>query len=534
MRSFSSYGPVDSEVHFSVPRQELIQTCVDQLVGVPAKGGHYFTIWAPRQTGKTWLMREVVREIRQRHGDQFLVAKMSVQRVIMEDDDPDEEFLKSAPRLLQLAFRLPELPHIPDWDAFVDAFAVDRGLFDRPVILFIDEFDSLPPHVIDRVVRGFRDIYLNRESYHLHGVALIGVRAVLGLESRRGSPFNVQRSLHVPNLSEDEVVELFRQYQDESGQPIDPAAVAEVYRVTRGQPGLVCWFGELLTEKYNSDRDQPIGMALWGTAYRKALFREWNNTVLNLVKKSRGEYQPQVLELFGRADIPFKLDADWCNYLYMNGIIDAEVTVDERGLDVENCRFSSPFIQERLYNALADDLIGDRLPILALEPLDDLADVFAGEVLDLAALLERYMAFLVRLGARGLDPWKKQPRRADLRLTEAVGHFHLYAWLQAAIGRRCIISPEFPTGNGKVDLHIRYGDQQAIIEVKSFVDMSELDSSRRQAARYAARLGLDRVTMALFVPLRDPEVLQKLSGEVQIDGVEVVVVAIGWDTESPQ
>ncbi len=30
-----------------------------------------------------------------------------------------------------------------------------------------------------------------------------------------------------------------------------------------------------------------------------------------------------------------------------------------------------------------------------------------------------------------------------MHLTEAVGHFHLYAWLQNAVGRRCAISPEF-------------------------------------------------------------------------------------------
>ncbi|MFP4429135.1 MAG: hypothetical protein ACLFPB_07420 [Desulfovermiculus sp.] len=34
-------------------------------------------------------------------------------------------------------------------------------------------------------------------NYFLHGLALIGVRAVLGVGSERGSPFNVQHSLHV-------------------------------------------------------------------------------------------------------------------------------------------------------------------------------------------------------------------------------------------------------------------------------------------------------------------------------------------------
>ena len=528
MREFCSYGPVDHEQHFSIARQGLVDSCVQQLVGAPDKGGHYFTIWAPRQTGKTWLMRQVCREIEQCCGDQFIVADMSMQRVILEEEDPEDRFLRKIPRLLQMTFGLEQAPAITDWDDVADVFAADVGRFDRPVVLFIDEFDKLPPRIIDRLLNLFRDMYLARSRYHLHGLALIGVRSVLGVESQRGSPFNVQRSVHVPNFTEDDVVELFRQYQEESGQTVEPAVVAEVYRVTRGQPGLVGWFGELLTKNHNPGEGCAIDSAVWADVYRLALCREWNNTVLNIVKKARGEYRTQVLELFARSDVEFKLDADWCNFLYLNGIIDGETISDEDGKKREICRFSSPFIQERLYNALTDDLVGDHTPILALEILDDLADVFAGETLDLPALLERYKAYLTRLAAKGIDPWKEQPRRADLRLTEAVGHFHLYAWLQTALNSCAVVSPEFPTGNGKVDIHVRRGNRVGVIEVKSFVNMAQLNRGRQRTARYAASLGLDRVTMALFVPTKDEEALLRLSGEQTIDGVRVIVVAIGW------
>jgi hypothetical protein len=115
------------------------------------------------------------------------------------------------------------------------------------------------------------------------------------------------------------------------------------------------------------------------------------------------------------------------------------------GKEMKYTRFSCPFIQERLYNALTYDLIGDKTPILALDFLDTLDDVFEGQALNLKALLQRYIDYLLRLKAKGLNPWKDQPRRINLNITEWVGHFHLYTWLQAAIGRRCIISPEFPT-----------------------------------------------------------------------------------------
>jgi len=526
MRRFYSYGPVDERKHFTVPRKELIRTCFENIVG-DEEGGHYFTIWAPRQTGKTWLMRQVSEQIRTVYADQFIVAKMSCQGIIMKDGADEDEFLKKIPKLMLDGFDMDI--HAPEsWEDWILFFHKRKGFFKKPVILFIDEFDSLPATVIDRVVTLFRDIYLNRDDYRLHGLALIGVRAVLGIESRRGSPFNIQRSLHVPNFTEEEVEYLFKQYQEESGQKIDSEVVNRLFGVTRGQPGLVGWFGELLTEKYNSNQDKFINISAWETVYRKACHVEWNNTVLNLFKKAGQENIPYILEIFGNSDILFSLRTEWCSNLYLNGIIDYIETVDKEGLTKEVCRFSSPFVQDCLFSALTNDLVGDRLPILAIEPLDTLSDVFDSSELNLPALLERYKSYLDRLKAKNLNPWKDQPRRSDLHLTEYVGHFHLYFWLQNAAGRRCVISPEFPTGNGRVDLHLRCGGKSGIIEVKSFTDFSELEESKKQAARYSAKLGLSSVTLAVFVPTDDDNILKRLSGETVIDGVKVIVSAIGW------
>ncbi len=527
MRRFHSYGPVDHEEHFCVERPKAIEDCAAQLVGKPGKPGHYFTIWAPRQTGKTWLMRRVKQKIQAEYGDRFLVASISMQGVVLKEDEPDDHFLSKIPKLMLDGFDL-DIDTPANWEDWALLFHKRKGLFDRPVLLFIDEFDSLPPGVIDRLVTLFRDMFQNRESYILHGLALVGVRAVLGSESDRGSPFNVQRSMHLPNFSREETNELFEQYRRESKQTVEPEVVEAVFTATKGQPGLVGWFGELLTEKYNPGAPAPIAMDTWERAYKSALRKEWNNNILNIVKKARGKYRAHVLDLFSRPDIPFSLYAEWTNYLYLNGIIDYGVIKENGKQEKEVCRFSSPFVQACLYGALTGDVVGDRLPILALEPLDDLADVFADDQPDIPALLKRYKDYLARLKAKGLNPWKDQPRRVDLHFTEAVGHFHLYAWLQNAIGRRCVISPEFPTGNGKVDLHIHCETQTALIEVKSFTGASQVKEAQVQAAGYAKQIGLTEVTIALFVPVTDQTVIEKLSTQTQIDNVRVTVIAIGW------
>jgi len=53
-------------------------------------------------------------------------------------------------------------------------------------------------------------------------------------------------------------------------------------------------------------------------------------------------------------------------------------------------------------------------------------------------------------------------------------------------------------------------------------------SARKQAAQYAKSLGFEQVTVAMFVPVDDETILEKLSSEEIIEGVQVKLVAIGW------
>jgi hypothetical protein len=79
-----------------------------------------------------------------------------------------------------------------------------------------------------------------------------------------------------------------------------------------------------------------------------------------------------------------------------------------------------------------------------------------------------------------------------------------------------------------VDLHLKCGQKQGIIEVKSFKSHKKTEAAQIQAARYAEQLGLDSVTLAVFVPTDDENVLNQLSGERMIGGVKVTVSAVGW------
>ena len=73
----------------------------------------------------------------------------------------------------------------------------------------------------------------------------------------------------------------------------------ELYEETRGQLGLTCWFGELLTETYNHDIKKPITMYNFKEAYGAATHILPNNNILNIISKvQKKPYDEKVIELF--------------------------------------------------------------------------------------------------------------------------------------------------------------------------------------------------------------------------------------------
>ncbi len=500
MRKFSSYGPVDRDIHYHAPRKELIESAYAQLVGEnPQKGGHYITVWAPRQAGKTWIMQQTLGKIRER-GD-FDVGIISMQSA--KKIGSDERILEFFVRNLREWFGK-DLPDVRTWDMLRDVFSPQ--FFSKPVILILDEFDAIAEDFINSFANEFRDMYIRRQneaerpsgekSCLLHGLALIGVRSVLGIENVSGSPFNVQRSLSIPNLTSDEVSAMFGWYEEESGQRADPEVVKRLFYETLGQPGLVCWLGELLTETYNEEKDRPITMRHFDDMFRMAVQALPNSNILNIISKAGQEpYRDIVLNLFktGRKMI-FRYDKSNLNFLYMNGVTDIEKTPENLFV-----RFSSPFLQKRLFGYFSEELFGDTGRLH--EPFEDLSDTLTEKYLNIANLMHRFETYL-----RKNRDWllEDAPRRKDMRVREAVYHFALYRYLCDFLGsRQARVWPEFPTGNGKVDILIRYADRTYAMELKSWTDEAGYRASLDQAARYGKHLGLSEISLVFFVEYAD-------------------------------
>jgi hypothetical protein len=522
MRQFTSYGPIDTDDHYYAPRTELIQYAMNQLIGNPEKGGHYITIWAPRQTGKTWVMQQVVKKIYEK--DDFEVAIISLQSINNAANESD--MFELLTKKLKIAFKC-EFPDIQKWAHFSELFS--KKYFNKPVIIILDEFDALDEVYINKFANEFREMYIGRKneilskssekSCILHGLALIGVRSVLGIENVKGSPFNVQRSVHIPNLTFDEVNHLYQWYQKDTNQQIDSDVIYRIYYEFNGQPGLTCWFGELLTDIYNTDKDKPITMNSSEEVFYNASEVLPNNNILNIISKARQKpYQEIILTLFQTGmKIPFKFDNMDVNFLYMNGIIDLE----KEGIK-KFIKFSSPFVQQRLFNYFTDEFF--RFPGQLVEPFKSIENVINENDLNVKNLLRLYETYLKKNRHWLL---KNAPRRKDLKIFEAVYHFNLYMYLDKFLSpKKAKVWPEFPTGNGKIDIIIKYLNKTYGIELKTYSDESSYKKAIKKAVHYAKQLQIKKTALVFFVENIDDENRKKYEQNHLDNDTNIIVETI--------
>ncbi|MCP4136556.1 MAG: hypothetical protein GY754_36640 [bacterium] len=337
----------------------------------------------------------------------------------------------------------------------------------------------------------------------------------------------MQRSLHIPNLSLEEVLGIFEWYKKESSQDMDDAVIQRLFYETRGQPGLTCWFGELLTETLNEKPEEPISIDAFNRVYYQAGNVLPNNNILNILSKTKQlPYKEVALELFRTGEkIEFKFEKEELNFLYMNGVIDLEQSGSRTFV-----RFASPFVQKKIFNRFSDEIFEYMGKLF--EPLEDLSPVISDSGLDIIKLVRRYQDYLIRN-----KDWllKDAPRRKDLRIFEAVYHFNLYRYLYDFLTpRSAMVYPEFPTGNGKIDssaslttsLVITYKGKTYALELKSYTDASGYSKALNKAASYGTQLGIKTIFLLFFVEQVGEENRKKYEAEYSEKESGVTVVPL--------
>jgi hypothetical protein len=118
-----------------------------------------------------------------------------------------------------------------------------------------------------------------------------------------------------------------------------------------------------------------------------------------------------------------------------------------------------------------------------------------------------------------------------MKIFESVYHFNLYSYLNEFLRKRDgSVYTEFPTGNGKIDLIIKYRNKVYGIELKSFTDRVGYQNALKKAAQYGKQLNLQEIFLLNFIASIDDETRKTFEKDYIDEETKVTVAPIFIET----
>jgi hypothetical protein len=233
----------------------------------------YFVIHAPRQTGKTTVIRALAEELTASGRYAAMAFSCEVGRAARDNyggaqRDILQGVREEAELALQPDLRPPPWPEVPDGSLLKAALTAWAQACPRPLVLFFDEIDALRGQSLLSVLSQLRAGFNRRPGAFPASVVLCGLRDVRDYKAASGgdpnrlgtsSPFNIKlKSLRLGDFTPEEVEELYGQHNADTGQVFTPAAVERVVELTRGQPWLVNALATEVVEEMAVPVTEPV------------------------------------------------------------------------------------------------------------------------------------------------------------------------------------------------------------------------------------------------------------------------------------
>ena len=339
MRFFNTAGPVNPEMHYSIPPLERLD--VDDLL-LLIRQWKYFVLHAPRQTGKTSTLLAL--RDRLNGGGEFRCAYVNVEtgqsaredvaeamRAILGQMASEAEYVLNDPTLRRTSLDTLEAfgPH----EALRGTLARWSESDPKPLVLLIDEIDALIGDTLLAVLRQLRAGYPDRPRRFPQSVILCGVRDVRDYRIRSaaenqiiagGSAFNIKaKSLRLGDFSRREVESLLEQHTVATGQVFTGEARRETWELTQGQPWLVnaLAYEACFDNKAGRDRSREITGEAIQNAREQLIFRRETH-LDQLTDKLQEERVRRVIEpLLSGAGAEESVQADDLQYVRDLGLV---------------------------------------------------------------------------------------------------------------------------------------------------------------------------------------------------------------------
>ncbi|MCP4148893.1 MAG: hypothetical protein GY757_14195 [bacterium] len=453
-RFFEDSGNVDPEESYYVPLDN-VTNAKNQDIKSMVDSGRYFSIFSPRQSGKTTFLEEFCCLLNKDRT--YIALPLSFQEYKNIEPAQFYKFLEMDlySKLLD-RLKILECEKLDEVNRFLESHHLTnhisvRLLFEnlnriiqfKKIIIFIDEFDGIPLAELENFLTTIRELYLKYKKIKqkaLYSIGLVGIRNITKLVVGGVSPFNIADQVNLPPFSLENVRTLFAQYTEETNQPFTEDAIKKIHGVTSGQPWLVNRLGTILTINVKPQTTSPIEIQDVDKAIN-FLLTERNHHFDNLYEKAKLYKETFVEIVFDHVEYnQYDEEQSW---LEQYGLI-----VNSGGhAVVTNNIYKTIHIKAFFKEATANENIFPQ------------AYQLPGDRLDMKRVLLNFDRYISKIGVRAFYLEKKP--------YEKTGQFLLTAWLyQFVKGGEGDVRDEVLTGLGRMDIMLTYKGKKYIIETK--------------------------------------------------------------------
>ncbi len=483
-RWFNTAGPCQADIHYMLSPTSRMPN-LEQLI----EQRSYFVIHAPRQTGKTTAMLALAQQLT--NSGRYAAVMVSAEVGAPFSHDPGSaENAILASWWASVRFDLPSDLYPPVWNEGQSGQRIQAALqmwsqaSPRPLVLFIDEIDSVQDEALISILRQLRDGYRSRPKNFPLSVGLIGLRDVRDYKVAAGgsdrlntsSPFNIKvRSITLRNFNAVEVGELYQQHTDDTGQVFTAQAIQTAFDLTQGQPWLVNALAKEVVEEIVSDTTVEITPEHI-LAAKEVLIARQDTHLDSLAEKLREPRVQAIIEPILAGQTLGDTPSDDRQYLIDLGLLRRD---PEAGLTIAN-----PIYREVIPRVLVQGT-QDSLPYISPSWLTSNAEI------DTEALLQAFIAFWRQHG---------EPLLSSAAYHEIAPHIVLMAFLHRVVNGGGTVEREYAIGRDRMDLCLRYKNLTLGIELKAWHNKKgdPLETGLEQLDSYLARLGVDFGWLIIF------------------------------------
>ena len=486
MRFFNVAGPVRPDKHYAI--QPLDRVDVEELLTL-IRAEHYFVLHAPRQTGKTSALIALRDLLNSGEVGSFRCVDVNVEVGQVARDDTARGMRSILSSLAASARLLGDDFPRRVWSDILQQSGPDDALKDLliewcvanpvPLVLLVDEIDSLVGDTLLSVLRQLRAGYQQRPDAFPQSVVLCGVRDIRDYRIRSstgeviagGSPFNVAaKSLRMGDFTEAETRALMAQHTEETGQRFSPATEETVWTQTQGQPWLVnaLCAGACFDNKAGRDRSRPIEVDDVYAAREELIL-------------SRRTHLDQLAHKLEEARVRRVVEP------ILSG---GEVRHDGRDLEyVRDLGLIAPDSPPRIANPIYAEVVPRELGYVLQDSLDVQVAWYVDDDgrLDMTKLLTAFGTFFGEHSEHWLGRFGEYP--------EAGPQLILQAYLQRVVNGGGRIEREYGLGRGRTDLLVlwpREPGQPSDLWERFVVECKVLRDSDRKSLEWTVERGVEQ------------------------------------------